>query len=148
MSLSQCFCPKGIYNEVCTYSPKSFYPCPITVCFKVLFECPPPFLTFELHTKIKCVILTNASFVIMMTNGKQILKKTHNAIRCLDYKVSPPVVWFLETNRTQTCGCSNHSVQASYCNCQLRLHCFTVERDTREINYLRYFWKTHNNGTI
>lgn len=106
-------------------------------------------LTFELHSKIKFVTLTNALFMIMMTNGKPIFKKTHhNAIRCLDFKVSPPVVWFLETNRTQTCGYSKHSVQTSFCNGQLTLHCFTVERDTRGINYLRYFWKTHNNGTI
>lgn len=106
-------------------------------------------LTFELHSKIKFVTLTNALFMIMMTNGKPILKKNHHsAIRCLDFKVSPPVVWFLETNRTQTCGYSKHSVQTSYCNGQLTLHCFTVERDTRGINYLRYFWKTHNNGTI
>lgn len=49
-----------------------FYPCLLIVCFKVLFECSPPFLTFELHSKIKFVTLTNALFVTMMTNGKQI----------------------------------------------------------------------------
>lgn len=32
-------------------------------------------LTFELHSKIKFVTLTNALFMIMMTNGKPIFKK-------------------------------------------------------------------------
>lgn len=59
--------------------------------------------------------------MIMITDDKQIIKR-HNAIQSdvwtfIGYFSS--FVWFLETNRTQTWGCSKHSVQAWYCNGQL-----------------------------
>lgn len=91
------FMPQRYLHRSLYVQSQVFYPCLLIVCFKVLFECSPPFLTFELHSKIKFVTLTNALFVTMMTNGKQILKKNHhNAIRCLDLSYPHLLFGFLK----------------------------------------------------